>query len=81
MSAIGEVLRHGRVHSVFQPIVRLDNDAVVGYEALARGPAGPMERPDRLFAEASRAGRLAELDELCRRSALNGAIAAGVVPR
>lgn len=79
MAGIDEVLEHGHVRSVFQPIVDLDSGAVVAYEALARGPQGPLERPDLLFAAAREAGRLRELDELCRRTALTTAIATGVV--
>ena len=47
---------------VFQPIVDLDAGTVVGFEALSRGPAGDLHTPDRLFAAARSAGRLAELD-------------------
>ncbi len=72
--SLGDLLRSGGVRSVFQPIVDLDTRAVVGYEALARGPEGPLERPDRLFAAARAAGRLAELDAACRSAALRGAI-------
>ena len=54
---------------MFQPIVELDTGRVVAYEALARGPEGPLERPDLLFAAARTAGRLAELDEACRAAA------------
>ena len=77
---IEDVLATGGVRSVFQPIVELDTGSVVAYEALARGPQGPLERPDHLFAAAREAGRLAELDELCRRTALRGALEAGVLP-
>lgn len=76
---IDEVIARGQVRSVFQPIVDLDSGAVVAYEALARGPEGPLERPDVLFAAARDAGRLRELDELCRRTALRTAITAGVL--
>lgn len=79
MTGIEQVLEHEQVHSVLQPIVDLDTGAVVAYEALARGPQGPLQRPDQLFAAARTAGRLAELDELCRRTALRQAIAAGVL--
>jgi EAL domain-containing protein (putative c-di-GMP-specific phosphodiesterase class I) len=58
--------------------VHLDSGDVVAYEALSRGPAGPLERPDQLFEAARRSGRLAELDELCRRTALLSAIEAGI---
>ncbi|WP_255363668.1 diguanylate cyclase domain-containing protein [Geodermatophilus sp. DSM 45219] len=77
-AGIDDVLRDGVVHSVFQPIVELDTGRVVAYEALARGPQGPLERPDRLFAAARAAGRLAELDAACRSAALTGAVEAGL---
>jgi diguanylate cyclase (GGDEF)-like protein/PAS domain S-box-containing protein len=77
-TTIDDVLRDGTVHSVFQPIVELDTGRVVAYEALARGPQGPLERPDQLFAAARGAGRLAELDAACRSAALTGALAAGL---
>jgi EAL domain-containing protein (putative c-di-GMP-specific phosphodiesterase class I) len=78
-TALDHVLEQGGVRSVFQPIVHLDSRVVVAYEALARGPAGSLAAPDELFAEARRTGRLAQLDELCRRAAVSGAITAGVV--
>ena len=65
------------IRSVYQPIVELDTGAVVGYEALARGPQGtPWERPDVLFDVARRTHRLAELDAACRAAAFAGAKAA-----
>ena len=67
------------VRSHYQPIVELDTHRVVAWEALARGPVGsPLEFPDRLFAAATAAGRLAELDFCCRTAALEGAMAAGL---
>jgi diguanylate cyclase (GGDEF)-like protein/PAS domain S-box-containing protein len=77
-ATIDDVLRAGAVRSVFQPIVELDTGRVVAYEALARGPQGPLERPDRLFAAAREAGRLAELDAVCRAAALSGALEVGL---
>ncbi|WP_269319887.1 EAL domain-containing protein [Candidatus Blastococcus massiliensis] len=69
----------GQIRSVFQPIVDLDSDAVVAYEALARGPEGPLERPDAMFAAARAAGRLPELDEACRAAAFRGAVNHGLL--
>ena len=77
--ALDRVLAEGGVAAVYQPIVDLASGAVVGYEALARGPEGsPLHRPDRLFAAAAAAGRTVELDWVCRIAAVRGALAAGL---
>ncbi len=60
---------------VFQPVVDLRTEEVVGYEALSRFPAG---EPARVFADAARAGRGVELELLALRTAL---AAAGGRPR
>ena len=76
--ALGDILAEGAVEIGFQPVVELATGAVVGWEALARGPEGtPLRRPDRLFAMARTAHRAEELDWLCQRRALQGALAAG----
>jgi EAL domain-containing protein (putative c-di-GMP-specific phosphodiesterase class I) len=76
---LDRILEEGLVRSVYQPIADLDSGAVVGYEALARGPEGSaLERPDRLFAAADAAGRTLELEWLCRAAAVKGALAAGL---
>ena len=72
-ASIGDVVRDGSVTSVFQPIIDLDTGAVVAYEALARGPEGPLASPFALFNAAREDGLLAELDELCRAAAFRGA--------
>lgn len=74
MRTVFEVLSAGAVRSVFQPIIDLDRGAVVAYEALARGPDGPLESPDVLFTAAREAGCLAELDEACRTAAFRGGV-------
>jgi EAL domain-containing protein (putative c-di-GMP-specific phosphodiesterase class I) len=67
------------VRAVYQPIVDLRTRRVVAHEALARGPEGTdLERPDRLFAAAEDAGRVAELDWACRAAAVGGALDAGM---
>lgn len=69
------ILRERLVTPVLQPIVDLATGAVVGVEALARGPAGTaLERPDQLFAAAARAGLLNPLDLLCAERALEAAL-------
>ncbi len=77
--ALQLVLADRDLHSVYQPIVELDTGATVAYEALARGPQGTaLERPDLLFAEARRAGRLSEVDAACQEAALTGARIGGL---
>ncbi|MDQ7072357.1 MAG: EAL domain-containing protein [Gammaproteobacteria bacterium] len=56
---------------LFQPIVSLKENIIYGYEALIRGPSNsPLHSPINLFDAASRHGRLAELDLLCREVAI-----------
>lgn len=78
-ASVLDLVRSGAVRSVYQPIVDIDSRLTVAYEALARGPhQHPLERPDLLFAAARTVGCVGELDEACRRAALDGARAAGL---
>lgn len=75
------MLAEGAVHSVYQPIVDLADESIVGYEALARGPASTrFESPGALFGDAARRGLTAELDDLCRERAIEGAFEGGLRP-
>jgi len=69
------------IEAVYQPVVRLDDGEVRGYEALAR-PSGSTELTsvDGLFAAAQYRGLTRDLDWICRRAALEGAtgLAAGM---
>ena len=68
------VLLGGRVSSVYEPIVSVENRTVYGYEALARGPEGTrFHSPMALFGAAEQEGLVFELDCLCRQSGLAGA--------
>ncbi|MEX6504326.1 bifunctional diguanylate cyclase/phosphodiesterase [Pseudomonas zhanjiangensis] len=70
LSALGHILAHGDLHSLFQPIVSLSERRILGYEALTRGPSNsPLHSPINLFAAARHGGRLSELEVACRRSA------------
>ncbi len=70
LSALAQILAHGDLHCLFQPIVSLSERRLVGYEALTRGPSNsPLHSPLTLFSTARHAGRLSELDVLCRRRA------------
>ena len=76
---VASILAARGIRTVFQPIVELDTGAVLGYEALSRGPAGStLERPDLLFAAARAEGVVRELDLACRESALAAAQHAGL---
>jgi diguanylate cyclase (GGDEF)-like protein len=70
LSALSAILAQRGVHSLFQPIVCLSERRVLGYEALSRGPSNsPLHSPLNLFAIARQAGRLSELEVLCRETA------------
>ncbi len=76
--AAREILDAGLIEAHLQPVVDLATGAVVGHEALARGPRGhALERPDHLFAAARAEGLLAETDAACVQAALEAATAAG----
>lgn len=62
------------VHTLFHPVIDLSDRAIIGYEALNRGPAdGEFERPDKLFKIAYDADLVVKLERLCRQRALQGA--------
>lgn len=70
LGALTSILSHGGLHSLFQPIVSLSQQRIVGYEALSRGPSNsPLHSPLNLFAVARQAGRLSDLEIACRESA------------
>lgn len=69
--ALHDILQHGRISTLFQPIRATEGHQVIGYEALSRGPGNsPLHSPEVLFAAARRCGKLLELDLLCRQLAI-----------
>jgi diguanylate cyclase (GGDEF)-like protein/PAS domain S-box-containing protein len=71
---LADVLGGGHLSTVFQPIVEIRTGAIVGYEALAR-PAhfAPTDSVEQLFQTARRLGHIADLDWICRRTAVRDA--------
>ncbi|SFI44306.1 diguanylate cyclase/phosphodiesterase [Pseudomonas guineae] len=68
--ALDTILANGDLHSLFQPIISLSERRILGYEALSRGPSNSvLHSPINLFAVARSAGRLSELELLCRKNA------------
>ncbi|MFQ5789360.1 MAG: GGDEF domain-containing phosphodiesterase [Acidobacteriota bacterium] len=66
-----EILLNEAVNTVFQPIVEMRTRAVLGYEALSRGPEQTaFHSPAQLFDVAAETDLVFELDRLCRRRAL-----------
>jgi EAL domain-containing protein (putative c-di-GMP-specific phosphodiesterase class I) len=75
------VLDERAIQPLFKPLFDLQHGHVLGYEALARGPMGSaLESPAALFGAAWRAGRVGELDWVCRAAAFTGAVGGGLVP-
>ncbi|WP_322522280.1 bifunctional diguanylate cyclase/phosphodiesterase [Guyparkeria halophila] len=64
------IFRERDLTTLFQPLVACDSGRVLGWEALLRGPHGPLHRPLDLFRAAERHGCLVELDVLSQRLAI-----------
>lgn len=73
LPALRAALAGPQVRPLYQPIVSLTDGRLFAYEALSRGPPGPLESPATLYRIASRGDLLRELDDACCRSALRGA--------
>jgi diguanylate cyclase (GGDEF)-like protein len=73
---VTRILGGGALSTMFQPIVSLEDGTVMGYEALAR-PEGfaAMDSVEAVFEAARTAGQIRDLDWVCRRKAVEDAIA------
>jgi diguanylate cyclase (GGDEF)-like protein len=71
---VTRILDGGRVSTMFQPIVSLEDGTVMGYEALAR-PEGfaAMDSVEPVFEAARTGGQIRDLDWVCRRRAVEDA--------
>jgi EAL domain-containing protein (putative c-di-GMP-specific phosphodiesterase class I) len=73
-----DIILRERVVTAYQPIMRLKERTVLGFEALSRGPRGSgLEGADALFGAATEHNLLVELDRLCRKRAL---LSSGRIP-
>jgi EAL domain-containing protein (putative c-di-GMP-specific phosphodiesterase class I) len=78
LEQLQDILLRERVITAYQPIIRMKEGTVMGFEALSRGPRGSgLEAADDLFDEARKHNLLIELDRLCRRRAL---LSSGRIP-
>jgi EAL domain-containing protein (putative c-di-GMP-specific phosphodiesterase class I)/DNA-binding response OmpR family regulator len=61
-----DILRRGRIRTVYQPIFNLSSLELLGHEALTRGPLDTaFESPELLFAFAGENETIWELEQLC----------------
>ena len=73
LEILKEVLDGEFIKPVYQPIVSLKNGEAVGYEALSRISRAELHlNTEALFQTAERAGKLWELETLCRTKSLAG---------
>jgi len=71
LERLQDVLLRERVVTAYQPILRMQEGTIMGFEALSRGPRGSgLESADALFGAATAHNLLVELDRLCRKRAL-----------
>ncbi len=71
---ISSLITSGGIVAALQPIVRLVNDTVIGYEALARfPPRARIHTPDQLFGAAAALNMQSAVDLACVRAALQAA--------
>ena len=74
-----ELMRDGRIATLFQPIIDPRSRGICGFESLARGPSDSwLHSPQNLFEAARRAGVKVELDFVCMQNAFRRFVAARV---
>lgn len=69
-ACVDSVIRDEAVTIVHQPIVEVHSGTVLGYEALSRFTAKPLQGPSLWFEDAERVGRRTELELFALRRAL-----------
>jgi EAL domain-containing protein (putative c-di-GMP-specific phosphodiesterase class I) len=66
---VQDLLLPGGVRSLFQPLVRIADGRIIGYEALSRAAADPGCPPDRWLADAEEVGLRVEVELACLQAA------------
>jgi EAL domain-containing protein (putative c-di-GMP-specific phosphodiesterase class I) len=75
LAELTERLRKGECfRAVSMPILKLDDESLVGYEILSRGPAGAFEMPDDLFRVSCEHNLLTIVDLRCLKTCLNACV-------
>ena len=78
LERLQDILLRERVVTSYQPILRMQEGTIMGFEALSRGPrASGLDSASALFDAAKRHGLRVELDRLCRKRAL---LSSGRIP-
>jgi EAL domain-containing protein (putative c-di-GMP-specific phosphodiesterase class I)/DNA-binding NarL/FixJ family response regulator len=72
VARLREIIDSDDVRAVYQPIVELESHRTVGYEALARIIASPIQGPEAWFADAASVGLGLELERAALRAAFAG---------
>lgn len=65
-----QIIAGRQIRSVYQPIIDLAEQWILGYEAFSRAPEGPFANPSYLFTIASEMKVLWQLERLCREQAV-----------
>ncbi|MCK4649396.1 EAL domain-containing protein, partial [bacterium] len=74
IAQLRKIIREKKIHTLFQPIVSLKDQRLMGYEALSRGPKGLAQEKPALLFEAANANNLTlKLENLCHRKAIESA--------
>jgi EAL domain-containing protein (putative c-di-GMP-specific phosphodiesterase class I) len=71
---IDQLIEQKAITPVYQPIVELRNDRVVGYEALARSEVKGLERPDVMFRAAAQLNLQVRLAGICRLKSVSNSM-------
>lgn len=73
LSQFDRLIRERAVTSYFQPLISLQDNSIMGYEALARSSVSGLENPGLMFQTAKMVSREVELSIICRQRAMEGA--------